>query len=423
MKFRIHSPPAVSQANLRIAPPARSDLVCREHEGIADSEAPFRTFARGRVFPGRGARRAPGLAAGFSLAFFRGGAARHHFPLVPVLVENEQDDLLHDLRTSGSMTAFFFLCLGVLAALIWFLSLISSVIGEHRPEDAANDSEECSPIDESQRQRGIIAITDAIHAYRRSRHSDERRRAKGERTNIVVLGATAIFAFLAAIAAIASALIFDRQLTEMRKAGADARIFSQAQLRAYITVTGLEIERGDPNRNIGGTLESKFWILRPEIENSGRTPTRNLRWIMGPSITSVTIDEVPGVMSQVDNDQAARGGWTYGTIGPRSRMTLEYAANFTGVAEHVFLEIAHGPFRVLYTGVIRYNDIFPNSNSNGHITKFCYLISADIVDAAKLAPGTPLELSDIGHPLGRQCPSHTNCTDEECEAADAQPKG
>jgi len=170
-------------------------------------------------------------------------------------------------------TAFFFLCLAVLAVLIWLLSLMSSVMSEDDPEDAANGTDKCRPTEESQhytrRQHGVTAVTNAIHAYRRSRHSQERRRAKREKKTIVVLIATAIFAFIAAIAAIASAWIFEGQLTEMQRAGADARIFSQAQLRAYITVTGLEIERGDPNRNIGGMLESKFWMARPEIENSG----------------------------------------------------------------------------------------------------------------------------------------------------------
>jgi hypothetical protein len=232
--------------------------------------------------------------------------------------------------------------------------------------------------------------------------------------------ATAIFAFFAAGAAIASAWIFQGQLTEMQTAGVDARVFSQAQLRAYITVTGLEIKRGDPNRNVGGTLESKFWMARPGIENSGSTPTRNLQWIMGPSFTFVSIDKIPEIMPQVDKSQTAASGWTFGTIGPRSRMNLDYPANATGFTDQPFTQIAHGEARMLFTGIIRYNDIFPNTNE--HLTKFCYFIRADILDTAKLAPGTPLELSDLGQPYGRQCGGHTHCADEECDAADGQPR-
>jgi hypothetical protein len=264
-------------------------------------------------------------------------------------------------------TAFFFLCLAVLAVLIWFLSVMSSQEGHREIRETA----------------------------------------------------TAIFAFITAIAAITSAWIFEGQLTEMQRTSADVRIFSQAQLRAYITVTGLEIERGDPNRNVGGTLQSKFWLARPGIENSGSTPTRNLRWIMGPSFTFVSIDEIPGIVPQVDKKQTAASGWTFGTIGPRSRMNLDYPANATGFGDQPFLQIAHGEARLLFTGIIRYNDIFPNTNE--HLTKFCYFIRADILDAAKLASGAPLELSDLGHPYGRQCGARTNCTDEECDAIDAQP--
>src|SRR5262249_22517323 len=146
--------------------------------------------------------------------------------------------------------------------------------------------------------------------------------------------------------------------------------------------------------------------------------TRNLRWMMGPTVTLASIEEIPRIMPQVEKNQGAGGGWTYGTIGPRSRMNLDYPANATGLAEHIFLQIAHGEARLLFTGIIRYNDIFPNTDE--HITKFCYFIRGDILDTAKLAPGTPLELSDIGRPYGRQCGGHTNCADEECKAADPQ---
>jgi hypothetical protein len=83
-----------------------------------------------------------------------------------------------------------------------------------------------------------------------------------------------------------------------------ARIFSQAQLRAYITVTRLEIERGDPNHNVGGTLEAKFWMARPSIENSGSTPTRNLRWIMGAAAQVRLIVWCKACQHQVEPDPA-----------------------------------------------------------------------------------------------------------------------
>jgi hypothetical protein len=298
---------------------------------------------------------------------------------------------------------------------------MSSVLSDDDPQNA-DDTIGYGTAEGTQghtrRQTGIAAITNAIDPFRRSRLAEERHRAARERKTIIVLMATALFALLAAIAAIVSGVIFQGQLAEMQTAGADARGFSQAQLRAYITVAGLEIERGDPNRTPGGRLESEFWMARPEIENSGRTPTRNLRWIMGPTVTTVPIDKVPDIMPKVDEKQAAGGGWTYGTLGPRSRMNLDYPANASGLAEQIFLQIAHGEGRLLFTGILRYNDIFPNSIEQ--ITKFCYFIRADILDTAKLPPGTPLQLSDLGHPYGRQCGGRTNCTDEECNVTGAQ---
>jgi hypothetical protein len=252
-------------------------------------------------------------------------------------------------------TAVFFLCLTALAGFIWLLSLVSSVVSEDDSEDAPHRSNERAAADKfedpSQHQHGVAAIADAINTYSRNVYSQERHRAKREKATIVALFAAAIFAFLAAIAAIASALIFAGQLNEMQRTGTDARTFSQAQLRAYITVTGVEIERGDPNRNIGGMLESRFWIIRPKIENSGSTPSRDLRWIMSPSVTLVSITEIPSVMPKVEKDQAASGGWTYGNIGPRAIMTLDYLGNRMGLLESVFLQIARGAFRQLFTGV------------------------------------------------------------------------
>lgn len=65
------------------------------------------------------------------------------------------------------------------------------------------------------------SVSDAIHTYRRSRESDERERAKRERVTIVALVTTAAFAFLAAVAAIVSAVIFSGQLGEMHQASID----------------------------------------------------------------------------------------------------------------------------------------------------------------------------------------------------------
>jgi hypothetical protein len=62
---------------------------------------------------------------------------------------------------------------------------MSSVMSDDDPEDAANGTDECGPVEEAQNhtphQHGLTAVTNAIQAYRRSRQSQERRRAKREK--------------------------------------------------------------------------------------------------------------------------------------------------------------------------------------------------------------------------------------------------
>jgi Na+-transporting methylmalonyl-CoA/oxaloacetate decarboxylase gamma subunit len=112
-------------------------------------------------------------------------------------------------------TAIFFLCLALLAVLIWLLSLVSIVVSEGNSKDDPNGSSKernaaAEFPDASQDQHGAAAIANAIHAYRRLR-------AKHEKATIVALFAAAIFAFFAAIAAIASAMIFNGQLSAMHE--------------------------------------------------------------------------------------------------------------------------------------------------------------------------------------------------------------
>jgi hypothetical protein len=91
-------------------------------------------------------------------------------------------------------------------------SVMRAIGREHRLIwHAANKHE--SNVNEADRS----PVADAIHSYRRRRETHERERAKRERVTIVVLVFTAVFAFLAAIAAGVSALIFSGQLGEMHQ--------------------------------------------------------------------------------------------------------------------------------------------------------------------------------------------------------------
>lgn len=117
------------------------------------------------------------------------------------------------------MLEFFISLVGV-AIIIFLLSLLQYGIDQGIPYGARHANKESNSTDESKKNisesYGSL-VADAIHTYRRGRHTDERERAKRERATIVVLFLTAIFAAAAAIAAGISAWVFGGQLGEMRK--------------------------------------------------------------------------------------------------------------------------------------------------------------------------------------------------------------
>jgi len=107
-----------------------------------------------------------------------------------------------------------------IVVLIFLLSLLQYGINGGISQDDSkageeNDASNKSEENVNQARHGPIA--DAIHTYRRYCHADERGRAQRERVTIVVLISTAIFAFLAAVAAGVSAWGFQGQLTAMRE--------------------------------------------------------------------------------------------------------------------------------------------------------------------------------------------------------------
>jgi hypothetical protein len=181
----------------------------------------------------------------------------------------------------------FFLPLAGLAILIFLLSLlmqysiygnISKQGGNAEVQDPAADEEEGN-INQTRRD----PIADAIHAYRRSRRTDEGERAQRERVTIVVLGVTAIFAFLAAAAAGYSAWIFLGQLGEMHQASIDTAALVRTasdtehrQLRAYVgpvfdsfklTTTYADCDPKD-------TTIAPHTIFCYQVKNYGLTPAR-----------------------------------------------------------------------------------------------------------------------------------------------------
>jgi hypothetical protein len=164
-------------------------------------------------------------------------------------------------------TAVFFLCLAILAVLIWLLSLVSVVVSKDNSKDdpngsslERNDAAEFS--DASQDQHRAVGIANAIHTYRRSRDAQEDLRAKREKATIVALSAAAIFAFFAAIAAIVSGVIFYGQLSAMHE-----------EQRAWVSIDA------PPRLSAPLTYDAKNgaqFTLRLTFNNYGHTPAQNV---------------------------------------------------------------------------------------------------------------------------------------------------
>ena len=182
--------------------------------------------------------------------------------------------------------------------------------------------------------------------------------------------------------------------------------FSSVQ-RAFITITDVNISRGNPERYPEGIPRSEFWMILPVIENSGNTPTKRLRWMNALSMT-VGPEQDPDKLA-VDigkNASSDPSPWNYGVLGPKAKMTLDYGGNRVFLKDAAISELPdvdRKEGKIMWQGVIRYYDIFPNTPE--HVMKFCYFVRADRADAN----------GRIGTPYAIQCGGHTNCADDECQ--------
>lgn len=117
----------------------------------------------------------------------------------------------------------FLLALVIIVFLVWLLSLILASVSQDDPDDAAEADNQASPTgnlkDNPEGGPSGSAIAEAIHAYRRTRHSHERQSGQRVKQANAILGATALFALVAAVAAIFSGWAFYSQLTQMRHDG------------------------------------------------------------------------------------------------------------------------------------------------------------------------------------------------------------
>jgi hypothetical protein len=160
-----------------------------------------------------------------------------------------------------------FLPLSGVAILIFLLSMLQHGISSKIPDDASDARDQSDASNEQPKdinEAGSTPVANAIHSYGRRRDAHESSRAERERVTIIVLTFTAIFAFLAAGAALVSAWFFSGQLNEMHEASVDAKQSLIASNRAWISPMTARI--------VGSTQNPQLPIFDVYYRNTGKDP-------------------------------------------------------------------------------------------------------------------------------------------------------
>jgi hypothetical protein len=209
-----------------------------------------------------------------------------------------------------------------------------------------------------------------------------------------VIAAVGVFSFGAAVLQWRALLRTDETTRES---------FSAVQ-RAFVTVTKLTFQ---PTRNADGRIVS--WMFKPEIINSGGTPTKDMQYVSigtdGPTkptegwsspYPNVKFPEGPTDPDNVFNRPRFRH-LPHAVLGPHATMTI--ALGGSGIGIDILRKNIDEGWRFYEYGVIHYNDIFPGSDP--HVTKYCFEI------------GTIRDAMGEIEPTSGLCP-HWNCADDEC---------
>jgi hypothetical protein len=175
--------------------------------------------------------------------------------------------------------------------------------------------------------------------------------------------------------------------------------------RAFVTVNQVKIVKapaGLPDQN-NQVMKVQGTMIIPIMKNTGNTPTKNLRfWAAASCLSPMTLrprqaahcTDMP-LNIPLDPEELI------GTISPGIAFLGQNAESpiaGVGTSLDTFQRVVAGDIKFFVFGIIRYNDIFPRTET--HITKYCYQIIGD-------------ETGDIDFPTFSLC-GHWNCGDADC---------
>jgi hypothetical protein len=200
--------------------------------------------------------------------------------------------------------------------------------------------------------------------------------------------------FLTLIAVIVYACIASHQLTAMLDANTINHAALVATQRAYVSVTGLNIEQSQFNPKL------VTYIVSPIIVNSGNTPTKNLWFTAVMGTPPVPVDKEPTIQDLTGATH------NFGTLGARQEVRdlikqpipTEYATILRQSFAHKHIPIY---------GAIVYEDGISDPPIL-HIRRYCYSLYVN----PYFTP--PTSFSYV------MCGGRSNCEDEECDEATQQ---
>jgi hypothetical protein len=154
--------------------------------------------------------------------------------------------------------------------------------------------------------------------------------------------------------------------------------------RPYVSAPELRIVKREPI----------YWMFQVMVENSGGTPTKDLRYVVVSSYNVAPTDPEDAFLHPKEPYLIFSGGF----IAPKSKTAL--LPGESGLPQSVIDQMANDKSYFYIFGVIHYRDRFFGTPE--HVTKFCF---GALAIKGQDGRGTP----------GWDVCRHWNCVDEDCQ--------
>ncbi|WP_316206734.1 MULTISPECIES: hypothetical protein [unclassified Bradyrhizobium] len=185
------------------------------------------------------------------------------------------------------------------------------------------------------------------------------------------------------VALLVGAVVAFNALTQTKRQADIAKDTEKAQLRAYVISNAVQFISYSQPAEIG-----RSWSASALIENTGETPTRNLR-----QYTRIALGGDPEQLIAW-KDKTLQ--FVRNLIGPKSSGT-------GGIFTTDDMQQMRDKQLISIAGIVKYEDVF----GEPHLTEFCYKPRVPRIDFQHFPVGQPIRAFSV------VC-EHHNCADDEC---------